>query len=205
MADRAQLSQRAYAVHRGVTHTAVAKAIKSGRLKKCLVEKGARRLIDVELADAEWAANTDPTQSATVARGKKKSAKKRAARKATKLEPEVPAPEPVEKPQLEPEAEVEDYFLAKARRESALADLAEFDRDEKERRLVLADEQRRDGFRCGRLVRDAFLIIPDRVSSQLAAETDTHAVHALLKEEIVDALRALVDIERLELGKEGAA
>ena len=51
------ISIRAYARRRGVSHTAVRKAIQSGR-----VTPEADGTIDPEKADREWAAQTDPAQ-----------------------------------------------------------------------------------------------------------------------------------------------
>lgn len=51
------LSRRGYAAHRGVSHTAVQKAIASGRI--VLEPDGS---IDPVKADAAWASNTDPSQ-----------------------------------------------------------------------------------------------------------------------------------------------
>lgn len=51
-------SQREYADHRGVTQPAVSKAIKDGRLSLSLIPKGKRFLIDFDIADQEWAANS---------------------------------------------------------------------------------------------------------------------------------------------------
>jgi phage terminase Nu1 subunit (DNA packaging protein) len=53
------VSLSAYAKRRGVSPNAVTKAIQSGRLRESVAMKGARQVIvDVELADREWAANT---------------------------------------------------------------------------------------------------------------------------------------------------
>jgi hypothetical protein len=54
------MTQNAYAKHRGCSHAAVAKAIKSGRLARSLHrdEKGRVR-IDPRVADKEWSANTN--------------------------------------------------------------------------------------------------------------------------------------------------
>lgn len=51
------LSQRAYAARRGVSHMAVQRAIKAGRLKDCLNDGG--QIVDPELADREWDRKTD--------------------------------------------------------------------------------------------------------------------------------------------------
>jgi len=52
------LSIRAYAPHRGVSHTAVAKAIKAGR-----ISVGPDGKIDPVKGDAQWARNTLPSQN----------------------------------------------------------------------------------------------------------------------------------------------
>lgn len=60
----ALISQRAYAKHRGVSHTAVAKAIESGRIE---AEPGGK--IDPEKADQQWNDNTDARRGAATAAG----------------------------------------------------------------------------------------------------------------------------------------
>ena len=57
------ISIRAYARHRGVTDTAVHKAIRAGR-----VTPEADGTIDAAKADAEWARNSAPARSGTQAR-----------------------------------------------------------------------------------------------------------------------------------------
>lgn len=54
-------SLRAYARHRGVSAPAVLKAIRAGRLKESIARdrRGTPRIVDVKLADEEWARNTD--------------------------------------------------------------------------------------------------------------------------------------------------
>ena len=51
------LSIRAYAKHRGISHTAVRKAVEAGRIPQ--EPDGS---IDPVKADAAWAANTDPAE-----------------------------------------------------------------------------------------------------------------------------------------------
>ena len=50
-----EVSIRQYAKHRGISHTAVQKAIKQGRIQSTPEGK-----IDVDLADREWDRNTTP-------------------------------------------------------------------------------------------------------------------------------------------------
>jgi phage terminase Nu1 subunit (DNA packaging protein) len=58
------LSLRAYARRRGCSAEAVSKAIESGRLVKSVVRvRGAPKIGDPDLADAEWSAATDRTRS----------------------------------------------------------------------------------------------------------------------------------------------
>lgn len=60
----APLSLRAYARHRGCTLRSVQKAIRGRRLVASIVQvEGKPRIADPELADREWAANTDHTRS----------------------------------------------------------------------------------------------------------------------------------------------
>jgi hypothetical protein len=57
------LSFAEYAKQRGCSRNAVSKAVKAGRLRDAVQRvDGVPRIIDVELADREWAANTDPTR-----------------------------------------------------------------------------------------------------------------------------------------------
>lgn len=58
---QALTTMRAYAAHRGVNASSVLRAIRSGRLSRSIVRdvKGLPRIADVDLADQEWAANTD--------------------------------------------------------------------------------------------------------------------------------------------------
>src|SRR5690606_425861 len=97
---------RAYAKRRGGSAEAVSKAISSGRLRESVTMiGGAPKIIDPDLADAEWEANTQPRSDLPRAQ------------------------------QSLPDG-VPDYNVSRAlreaaaaRRESALADMAEIERD----------------------------------------------------------------------------
>ena len=111
------ISLRAYAKHRaaagltGATAEAVSKAISAGRLSKSIVRvKGAPKVRDADLADAEWAANT------------------RAER--------VPLTGPTAPGGEEPI----DFGEARARLEAAKAQLAELELAEKRAELVAVKE-----------------------------------------------------------------
>ena len=51
----------------------------------------------------------------------------------------------------------------------------------------------REAFSAARAVRDALSNIPDRVSNQMAAESDPVVIHQTLTEEIRKALESLTD------------
>lgn len=77
------LTARAYAAHRGVSHQAVVKALREGRLKRAAVRIGERWAIDPVLADIEWDRSTD---------GSKQRGAAALARKDSPPEPLVTAP-----------------------------------------------------------------------------------------------------------------
>ncbi len=159
------LSLRAYAKHRGVSLSAVQKAIRSGR-----IATNADGMIDSDRADAEWNAKTRPGQ-----------------RRAQKETPVASIPEPV---RAEPTAGL-DYFRARAIRENYLARLAKIEFEEKTAKLISRDEVQVAAFTKARTVRDNLLNIPDRLAATLAAEADAGKVHAILTGEIRKALDEL--------------
>jgi hypothetical protein len=59
------MTVRAYARHRGISHTAVQAAIRKGRLAASLKREGKKVSIDAAVADQEWTANTDLTKAPT--------------------------------------------------------------------------------------------------------------------------------------------
>jgi hypothetical protein len=63
----------------------------------------------------------------------------------------------------------------------------------KEDQLVEVARVQREAFTAARAVRDALGNIPDRVSNQLAAESDPVVIHQTLTEEIRKALETLTD------------
>jgi hypothetical protein len=160
------LSLRAYAKHRGVSLTAVQKAIHSGRI--ATTSEG---LIDSDRADAEWKAKTRPGQ-----------------RRVKQVPPAV-----VREPERA-EAPISgglDYFRARAVRENYLARLAKIEFEEKTAKLISRDEVQVAAFTKGRTARDNLLNIPDRLAATLAAESDADKVHQILTAEIRKALDEL--------------
>lgn len=182
------LSIRAYAQHRGVSHTAVAKAIKAGR-----ISKEPDGTIDPAKADAQWARNTLASQNLNT------SAAKPAAKVAT---PPVSAPvstapvtnrEP--QPPLETRAAAPDYQTSRAIREAYAARLAKLEFEERTGKLLNADEVKVKHFNLARLLRDRIQQIPRKLAPQIVAvvvaQPDQRVVEDLLMEAIREALEEL--------------
>jgi phage terminase Nu1 subunit (DNA packaging protein) len=149
------LSLSAYAKRRGVSHVAVSKAIAAGRLSASVVrdDRGAPKIADPDLADREWAANTRP----------------RIDHPAADLagEPAAQAPRAARPPAGAPRPDVPDYNESRARRESALADMAEIEVAERRGELVPVDEARADVVSRFTVVRTRLLGVPSRVAQRL--------------------------------------
>jgi hypothetical protein len=153
------LSLSAYAKRRGVSHVAVSKAIAAGRLTASVVrdDRGAPKIADPELADREWAANTRP----------------RIDHPAADLGGEPPDPRPrsprASVPAADPSSRgpVPDYNESRARRESALADMAEIEVAERRGELVPVAEARADVVSRFTVVRTRLLGVPSRVAQRL--------------------------------------
>jgi phage terminase Nu1 subunit (DNA packaging protein) len=89
--------------------------------------------------------------------------------------------------------EIPAFNDSRAKSEHFRSELARLDLEIKEEQLVEASRVELEAFSAARAVRDALGNIPDRVSNQLAAETDPVAIHQLLAKEIRRALETLTD------------
>ena len=183
------LSIRAYAQHRGVSHTAVAKAIKAGR-----ISKEPDGTIDPAKADAQWARNTLPSQNLNA------GAPKPASKVAT---PPVSTPvstAPVANRELQSPLETgriaaPDYQTSRAIREAYAARLAKLEFEERTGKLLNADEVKVKHFNLARLLRDRIQQIPRKLAPQIVAavvaQPDQRVVEDLLMEAIREALEEL--------------
>jgi hypothetical protein len=182
----AGLSQRAYARRRGVSHTAVRKALATGR-----ITAAADGGIDAALADVQWSASTDLSKPLNSVTGVPK--KRRAPGAAS---------DPLGSPGWEDAANgasseagaprlVSSYAASRAAREAYLARLAKLDFEQRSSKLVDADEVRAQIFALGRRMRDTLLGLPDRLAPVLAGQADPAAIHRILSEEILASLAEL--------------
>jgi phage terminase Nu1 subunit (DNA packaging protein) len=89
--------------------------------------------------------------------------------------------------------EIPAFNDSRAKSEHFRSELARLDLETKEEQLVEASRVELEAFSAARAVRDALGNIPDRVSNQLAAETDPVVIHQLLTKEIRRALETLTD------------
>lgn len=177
------LSIRAYAQHRGVSHTAVAKAIKAGR-----ISKEPDGTIDPAKADAQWARNTLPSQSLNT------GAAKPAAKVAT---PPVSTPVATGSTrELSPLLETgrisaPDYQTSRAIREAYAARLAKLEYEERTSKLISADDVEMRTFNLARRLRDRMQTLPRRLAAALAAEQDPRVIEQRLDDEIRQGLEEL--------------
>lgn len=191
------LSVRAYAQHRGVSHTAVAKAIKAGRIS---VEPDGT--IDPAKADAQWARNTLPSQNLNIG-ATKPAAKVETPPVSTRVSIPVstapvstaPVSTQVSTPPLETRAAAPDYQTSRAIREAYAARLAKLEFEERTGKLLNADEVKVKYFNLARLLRDRIQQIPRKVAPQIVAavvaQPDQRVVEDLLMEAIREALEEL--------------
>lgn len=180
-----KLTVSAYARIRGVSHTAVQVAIKSGRLKNAVTKdaKGRTR-IDPVVANLEWQLNTDASMAHNVKN------------KPARPEPVQPYVKPMPGDEREPPPQPgamagPSLNQSRAVREAYLARTAKLDYEERTGKLVDAAGVKNEAFRLARAVRDAMLGIPDRVAAEFAGITHAHEIHARLSDEIRSALEAL--------------
>jgi hypothetical protein len=167
---RTLVSMREYARRRGVTTEAVSKAVKTGRIS--LVGKK----VDVAAADRDWAANTQPGQMA--AKKTRKAPTK--GPKRTRKAPETQAPE------------VNNYAVARARREDYLARQAQADFEERSGLLVNANEMKAAWAKLITEAKTRLLSVPIKCKSRLPALSalDVSIIENLIRDELEELVNA---------------
>lgn len=175
---------REYGRMRGVSGEAVRRAILTGRLVNSVTyDEKKRPRVNPELADKEWATYTDSTRGSLAhANPKGHSATKTAIQDADEIEVESGNP-------------ASSFAKSRAIKEDYLARLAKLEFEEKSGKLVEADQVKDEAFRVARTVRDSILNVPDRISAELAAESDAFKIHQRLTDELRKALEMLAGDE----------
>ena len=169
------LSIRAYARHRGVTDTAVHKAIRTGR-----ITPEPDGTLDAQRADQQWASNTDTQKSGT---------RQRAPRVATAKTGEPSAGIlPAGGTSLLQARTVNEVVKAQTNK-VRLARL--------KGELIDRSDAIAHAFNLARNERDAWLNWPARVSAQMAAklQVDPHTMHVALEAALREHLQELGDVQ----------
>ena len=192
-----------FAAIKGCTKAAVTHATKS-RIVAAVVEKDGKRWLDRDMALELWRKNTLRNNAAKV----------------DEADP-IPAQAPRTPVELKrviealPDDAIPELNESRARREHYQAELAklqvagegawgrgqrlgaegegEVAVTQQRRELVPADEVKKDAFQIGRSIREALANLADRLSHQLAGETDPAVIHQLLSDEHRDAMLALTE------------
>ena len=168
-----------FAAIKGCTKAAVTHATKS-RIAAAVVEQNGKRWLDRDLALELWRKNTLKNNVAKV--DEPDPVKPRDARE---LRQQVAGL---------PDDEIPELNESRARREHYQAELAKLEVDLKRKELVPAVDVQKEAFALGRSVREALANLADRLSYQLAGETDPARIHAVLTDEHRSALVELTGL-----------
>lgn len=80
---------------------------------------------------------------------------------------------------------------SKAASETYKARILKLDYEKKKGELISIDEVKKQAFDVGRILRNAFLNIPPKISAELAVETNPRKVEAILDDEIRRAIKEM--------------
>jgi hypothetical protein len=177
-----------YARHRGCHKKAVQFAIQRGRIKRN--EDGS---IESNEADADWENNTDHARARY---GTKSPSSQTILSTHARRDPsiDIAAGMSRRKQSGEPDGNSSDYFKARAINAVYEARLKRIAFEEKQGSVLPKQDVERATFDCFRVLRDAILNVPCRISGQLADESDPLRIHELLEAEIRLALEAFVGV-----------
>lgn len=174
------MSLRAYAKRCGVSPESVSKAVADGRLQESVVRVGgAPKIADPDLADREWEANT----------------RKRVDRRGPSAGPPLAVEDSSAMAAGSEAEELANYYVSRARREAAaarredaLADLAEMDVLERRGELIPAAAARAQVIDRYTVVKTKILGVPSRVAQRLphVARADVAVIDDLLREALIE-------------------
>lgn len=177
------ISQREYSRRRGVSHSAVRKAIAAGRITTS--DGTSRGKINPELAEREWRENTDRSKPRNSVTGSPKGRRRPG-------DPETPMELDGGNGNGAPVgAGATGYGKARAAREAVQAQLAKLTLDERMGRLVNAAEVQLAAFNAARQARDQLLAIPARVAPLLFAAADVNEIQSILEDAIEKVCKGL--------------
>ena len=180
MASAELITQAEYARRRGVDPTTVRDAIKAGRIT--LIDGK----VDPAVADIQWQRNTRARVNPARAPGSAPAPMPQ--HQMSLSAAAAAASQPADGPAQADPAGESDYWVSRARREHAEADLAELKLAEQNGQLIRVEAIRSALAGVISSTRDSLLQLPARLAPVLAAETDAAKVHDLIQAEIHQAL-----------------
>jgi hypothetical protein len=176
------LSIRGYARHRGVSHTAVRKALEDQR-----ITKGADGKIDPALADRDWETRTDPGKPSNSVTGEPKHRRAPGAPSSPRWS-DAPASPPGEPAAGRVAA---GYAASEALRSQFKARREKLALDRETGKTVEAAEVRHGAFAAGKKYQGAMLAMPEQLSGEVAGK-DREECYAILR---AWAVRACEDLQ----------
>jgi hypothetical protein len=186
-----------YAAHRKVAPQTVTAYASTGKITRAIYKnEHGKVMINSEIADELLDAILDPA--------KKQGAEARARNRELRAQGlPIPGGRPNKEYATEESSsaqqsgsKVPSYMESKSIKEAFLARITQLEYDEMRGKLISAEKVRTDAFVLGRTLRDAIMAVPDRISAQLASESDQHAVHRILLTELTLALEELVSAQK---------
>ena len=159
---------------RGVNHSAVQKAIQTGR-----ITPNPDGSIDPERADREWAKNSIPRTE------KPKRAPAQSAASSPPPEPGIPSGSSVAG---DPVAA---YLRARAVNETFKAKVSQLEYEERSGKLIPAARAAEYAAMFSAVVKDSMTALPDRLAPMLAAVDEEKAIHRMLSAEVAAVLKKI--------------
>lgn len=163
----------------GITKQGVRKAEKAGR-----ITRAANGLFDLDAARIQFRLHTDPEQQL-------RSLQQRPDRASGADQTAVVTVDRT----MEFAGDAQALVAAKARREAAEADLAEFELAEKRGTIMSVADHKRIVFTLARSIRDALLQVPSRCAALVAAESEQTTCQRIVESEIRAVLQQLMQID----------
>ena len=164
---------------KGVSRAAVSKKVKAGKLDAAIVERqtvlgDGRTYINKDLALELWEESSSVAfpQSSLVAENK------------VDLKKKIDSL---------PEGSVPDFNTSRTKKEYWQSQLAELQVLQQKNEFISVLEVKKSSFEMGRSIRESLANLADRLSSQLAGETDPQVIHKVLSDEHRAVLEQLIE------------
>jgi hypothetical protein len=191
MSETLPISIREYSRRRGVSDTAVRKAIASGKISRGVIDQDTKRpKILPGIADMEWESYTNPNYERV-----RKS--ERLARSGPIRPPAAPTP-PADAPAPDISGKKPLAEIKRLTAEVGL-NLAAIELRKKKGELIDRKSVYSALFEAGQEVKNAVLGVPDRYIDAILAAPGRNEAWAVLNEALIEALQTVADIDKREL------